>query len=89
MTGKPRKPLLVNLTWAAVLLFAPVAYVLSWGVLIYGFSKGDVTPEAIGTLEDTVYRPIIWYITKEYPGSGWLMDFQDSCLGPLLGESGD
>jgi hypothetical protein len=76
MTARPRKPLLVNLTWGAVLMFVfvPVLYVLSYAPFACWWSRdrpimyagpswafGTVYPDGD---ELPLYRPADWLIDR-------------------------
>lgn len=55
VTAKPRKPVLVNLSWAGVLLLAPpLLYVLSYLMAV----------RLSGTTEMAAYRPVEWLIDE-------------------------
>ena len=65
MIAKPRKPLLVNLTWAAVAVLAlPLLYVLSFGPACWMTSQtigpftGEVRPELLPRRFMRVYVPL-------------------------------
>jgi hypothetical protein len=80
MTAKPRKPLLVNLTWAVVLagLGLP-AYVASFGVVCWLDGRDTVDPGTAETLYGTVYRPIVQYGLAGLPGDDSIYVFGEWC----------
>ena len=63
MTAKPRKPLLVNLTWAGVLVFVfvPVLYVLSYAPAVQ-WKCGQTGSMTIDGGELPIYQPVDWLI---------------------------
>jgi hypothetical protein len=78
MTAKPRKPLLVNLTWAVcltvILLVLYVgAYVGSWWLV-----GADLLPEPVWiALDATVFAPLIEYENSDWPGARLLSNWCD------------
>jgi hypothetical protein len=84
MTTKPRKPLLVNLTWAGALalVIAPVVYVLSYAPVVRSLVEADLAREdrgiSLGIPESIInipgYAPIEWLIDEtplRYPLLRW------------------
>jgi hypothetical protein len=79
MTAKPRKPLLLNLTWASVacsvMVGLYVAAYLGW-ITLYAYGMIDSDTCLAG--EHTFFRPIIWYYHSDMPGAeagGRLLDW--------------
>jgi hypothetical protein len=66
MTAKPRKPLLVNLTWAGILVL-PVMYVLSYAPVVrWEYSRLSTIDHLVGLPMDgsdlPLYAPVDWLI---------------------------
>lgn len=80
MTAKPRKPLMVNLTWAgAAMVGIAVLYVASFCGMAVLMGR-DVIPLKTGhDLQLTIYRPIIWYAENDLPGGAPLMRLAAEC----------
>jgi hypothetical protein len=63
MTAKPRKPLLVNLTWAGILVFVfgPILYVLAVGPVVKLKNAGYFPDDGFADRSITAaYRPLRW-----------------------------
>ena len=89
MTAKPRKALLVNLTWAAALLVGfPAAYVASFCFAYWLVGIGAIGFPTVHTLEETVYRPLSWYMGEEWPGSLQLERATKWCQLKGMGHTG-
>ena len=85
MTAKPRKPLLVNLTWAGVaLLVALVFYVASFGAAAWMFGADWIVLESRTdlVLRHIVHRPLWWLMDEaEWSGEEVLDDYWVWCWG--------
>ena len=80
MTAKPRKPLLVNLTWAGAALFGLVVmYVGAWAATGWAASRGVISGPTLEMLDGTVFLPFGWYMRSDLPGADWLYE----CCGKV------
>jgi hypothetical protein len=80
MTARPRKPQLVNLTWAAVLAVLVVAaYIASAGGVYWLRGTGTISYDTGTRLDDTVYGPLQWWIDTRRPGWHTLLTFELWC----------
>jgi hypothetical protein len=73
MVPKKRRPLLVNLSLAAVFAALLLAvYILAWADSFRWASKGYISPETHLTLHNTVFYPIETWWERDWPGAGVL-----------------
>jgi hypothetical protein len=67
MTAKPRKTLLVNLTWTAVLVAG--LYVTAWIVLPYTMYRWGFPRYATWDTVEPVFAPLDRYCGSDLPGA--------------------
>ena len=85
MTTKPHKPLLVNLTWAGVLLAAALTtYVGSFGVACWMCGRNTIGEVTLAQLQGTVYMPLTEWSDTSLPCGRAMARFADWCY--LRGE---
>ena len=89
MTTKPRKPLLVNLTWATVLLVAlGTLYILALGATCWCYGRGLISEESAWLrVTDVAFVPVDSYINHDLPGSRRLEVYQIWCVIRGTGEN--
>ncbi len=79
-----RKPLLVNLTWAVILIVSGVtAYVVSYGATLWLLGRGALSDELAQQLDETVYLPLVSW---GGPGADTFNVFSDWCYWQGAGE---
>ena len=87
MTAKPRKPLLVNLTWVGVLVVAlPTVYIGSFGFACWLDGRGVANFEYSERHGNAVFEPIWWWAMHEHPGAKRLVVFSDWCYWHGVGD---
>ncbi len=67
MTASPRKPLMVNLIWAAMLAL-PLLYVTVWVVLPCSMYRYGVPAFSSWNTIAPAFAPLDWYCDSKVPG---------------------
>lgn len=85
MPTAPRKRWLLIPTGVTGLMVLFVIYVLSFGLMTWGFGNGWLSDETMVMLERGPYFPIRWYMSEELPGWQMLTRYVYFCLDNGLG----